>query len=74
MPSKKTGLYISAINEPIINEVMKKYNYTKISNCINFIIQEYSRLSKENKAEVAAVVSIEENPRNINDWFVLDEE
>ena len=44
MPSKKTGLFISAINEPIVNGVMEKKGFTKISNALNYIIKEYVRL------------------------------
>ena len=73
MPSKKTGLFISAVNEPIVNGVMEKYGYTKISNAINFIIQEYDRLTKEDKKEVVQVKEEVKQPSNILDWFVSEE-
>ena len=72
MPSKKTGLFISAVNEPIVNAVMEKYGYTKISNAINFIIQEYDRLSKENKQEVVEVV-VEQPKSDLSSWFVAED-
>jgi RNA:NAD 2'-phosphotransferase (TPT1/KptA family) len=72
MPSKKTGLFISAVNEPIVNAVMEKHGYTKISNAINFIIQEYDRLSKEDKKEVVEIKPEEKIQTNLNDWFVAD--
>lgn len=75
MPSKKTGLFISAVNEPIVNEVMQRHGYTKISNAINFIIQEYSRLTqeqpKEDKQELEPVE--EKVAKNLSDWFVAED-
>lgn len=74
MPSKKTGLFISAINEPIVNSVMEKYGYTKISNAINFIIQEYDRLIKEEKQEVVEVKEKGEEPKaDLSSWFVAED-
>ena len=71
MPSKKTGLFISAVNEPIVNAVMEKYGYTKISNAINFIIQEYDRL-KNQKQEVVEVV-VEQPKSDLSSWFVAED-
>ena len=71
MPSKKTGLFISAVNEPIVNGVMEKYGYTKISNAINFIIQEYDRL-KNQKQEVVEVV-VEQPKSDLSSWFVVED-
>lgn len=75
MPSKKTGLFLNSISEPIVNEVMQKYGYTKISNAINFIIQEYSRLTqeqpKEDKQEIEPVE--EKVAKNLSDWFVQED-
>ena len=74
MPSKKTGLFISAINEPIVNEVMQKFGYTKISNAINFIIQEYSRLTQEQPKEEQLPEPVEEKvEKNLLDWFVSED-
>ena len=73
MPSKKTGLFISAVNEPIVNGVMEKYGYTKISNAINFIIQEYNRLSKEDKKEVVEVQEVEQPKADLSSWFVVED-
>lgn len=75
MPSKKTGLFLNSISEPIVNEVMQKHGYTKISNCINFIIQEYSRLtqeqSKEDKQEIEPVE--EKVKQDLSSWFVSED-
>lgn len=73
MPSKKTGLFISAVNEPIVNKVMEDYGYTKISNAINFIIQEYDRLIKEDKKEVAEPQVEEKVQNSLLDWFVAED-
>lgn len=72
MPSKKTGLYISAINEPIVDKVMQDYGYTKISNAINFIIQEYNRMKNEDKQEIVENKVEEKIQTNLNDWFVAE--
>lgn len=72
MPSKKTGLFISAVNEPIVNGVMEKYGYTKISNAINFIIQEYDRLSNQ-KQEVVEIKEEVKPQTSLNDWFVAED-
>lgn len=73
MPSKKTGLFISAVNEPIVNAVMEKYGYTKISNAINFIIQEYDRMKNEDKKEIVENKVEEKIQTNLNDWFVAED-
>lgn len=76
MAGKKTGIFISAINEPIVNRVMQDYGYTKISNAINFIIQEYDKLSKDNKKEIVENETPTQEivkPFNLNEWFVAEE-
>ena len=74
MPSKKTGLFLNSISEPIVNEVMQKHGYTKISNAINFIIQEYSRLTQEQPKEEQLPEPVEEKVKNsLNDWFVSED-
>lgn len=75
MPSKKTGLFLNSISEPIVNEVMQKHGYTKISNAINFIIQEYSRLTQEQpKQDTQLPEPVEEKvAKNLSDWFVAEE-
>ena len=77
MPSKKTGLFISAINEPIINKCMADYGYTKISNCINFIISDWNRLKneegKEPKQEVVEQKVEEKVTVSLSDWFVAED-
>ena len=72
MPTKKTGLAISPISEPIIDRVMQEQGYTKLSAAVNFIIQEYDRLSKSDKKEIIEVVE-ELKTRNINEWFVQED-
>ena len=77
--SKKTGLYLEGINVPIVDRVMNEHNYSSISRAINFIIQEYSRLSNnatEKPITTPAPTSISTfgaNNPNYNDWFVVEE-
>lgn len=74
MPSKKTGLFLNSISEPIVNEVMQKFGYTKISNAINFIIQEYSRLTQEQpKADTHPEPVEEKVTKNLSDWFIAED-
>ena len=74
MPSKKTGLFLNSISEPIVNEVMQKHGYTKISNAINFIIQEYSRLTQEQPKEQQLTEPVEKKVKSsLSDWFVSEE-
>ena len=74
MPSKKTGLFISAINEPIVNKCMADYGYTKISNAINFIISDWQRLKDEQpKADTHPEPVEEKVAKNLSDWFVAEE-
>ena len=71
--AKKTGLYISPINQPIIDKVMADFGYTKISNAINFIVSEYDRLTKEDKQEVVEVKEKVKPQVSLNDWFVAED-
>ena len=78
MPSKKTGLFISAINEPIVNKCMADFGYTKISNAINFIISDWQRLKDEETKEQTKTPTqvVEEEVKkasNLNDWFVSED-
>lgn len=74
MPARKFGLYLSAINDPIVEKVKADYGYTKDSNAVNFIIQEYSRLTQEDKKEIAEVKEEVEKPtNNLLDWFVAED-
>lgn len=74
MPSKKTGLFLNSISEPIVNEVMQKFGYTKISNAINFIIQEYSRLIQEQPKEEKLPEPVEEKVKaSLSDWFISED-
>ena len=54
---------------------MQKHGYTKISNAINFIIQEYSRLTqeqpKEDKQEIEPVE--EKVKQDLSSWFVQED-
>ena len=74
MPSKKTGLFLNSISEPIVNEVMQKFGYTKISNAINFIIQEYSRLTQEQTKEDTLPEPVEEKVKqDLSSWFIAED-
>ena len=75
MPSKKTGLFLNSISEPIVNSVMQKFGYTKISNAINFIIQEYSRLMQEQPKEDKQLPEpVEEKVKNdLSSWFIAED-
>ena len=77
MSGKKTGLFISPINEPIVNRVMEDYGYTKISNAINFIIQEYDKLTRQDKKEVELPTKCsqpeEKNTADFSGWFVAED-
>lgn len=69
--AKKTGLYISPVNQPIIEKVMADYGYTKISNAINFIIQEYDRMKNENKNKIEEPKPVEKKQSDLLSWFVV---
>ena len=74
MAGKKTGLYLSPIAEEIVNEVAQKFGYTKVSNTINYIILEYSKLVKQPKDDNQLPEPVEEKVKgNLNDWFVAEE-
>lgn len=72
--AKKTGVYISAINQPIIEKVMSDFGYTKISNALNFIISEYSRLTKDQPqpTEVEVVEEVKK-ATSLSDWFIAED-
>ena len=76
MPSKKTGLYLNPISEEIVSRVMETQSISKLSNAINFIIQEYDKLVKqppvENTDDVADVVE-EQIKTDLNGWFVIED-
>ena len=74
MSGKKTGLFLSPISEPIVNQVMENYGYKAMSNAINFIIQEYDRLIKEDRKEVVETKEeIEESKTDFSSWFVAED-
>ncbi len=74
MPSKKTGLFLNSISEPIVNKCMADYGYTKISNAINFIISDWQRLKDEQlKEDTQHLEPVEEKvAKNLSDWFVSE--
>ena len=76
MPSKKTGLYLNPISEEIVNRVMETQSISKLSNAINFIIQEYDKLVKqspvENTDDVSDVVG-EQIKTDLKEWFVIED-
>jgi hypothetical protein len=74
MAGKKTGLYLSPIAEEIVNEVAQKFGYTKVSNTVNYIILEYSKLVKQPKQETQLPEPVEEKvAKNLSDWFVSED-
>ena len=73
MPGKKTGLYLSPIAEEIVNKIMQQYGYTKISNCINFIVLEYDKLTKEGKQELVEVKEEAKPQASLSDWFIAED-
>lgn len=74
MAGKKTGLYLSPIAEEIVNEVAQKFGYTKVSNTVNYIILEYSKLVKQPKQDTQLPEPVEEKVKGcLSDWFVSEE-
>lgn len=74
MAGKKTGLYLSPIAEEIVNEVAQKFGYTKVSNTVNYIILEYSKLVKQPKQDNQLPEPVEEKvTKNLSDWFVAED-
>lgn len=76
MPARKFGFYLSAINEPIVDRVKKEFGFTKDSNAINYIIQEYQKLSQKPKeVKEKKIVDEEQQPKktNYDGWFVAEE-
>ena len=74
MAGKKTGLYLSPIAEEIVNEVAQKFGYTKVSNTVNYIILEYSKLVKQPKEATQLPEPVEEKvAKNLSDWFVSED-
>ena len=74
----KTGLNLQPINEPIVKEVMEKYNFTKLSPAINYIIQEYDKLTKqnENKQELEIKEEVKQETKtgiDYSSWFIAEE-
>ena len=53
---------------------MQKFGYTKISNAINFIIQEYSRLTQEQTKEDTLPEPVEEKVKqDLSSWFIAED-
>ena len=73
MPSKKTGLFLSAISEPIVSRVMQEFGYTKISNAVNYIILEYDKLVNQKQEVVEVKEDVAEPVKNLSDWFVAED-
>ena len=74
MAGKKTGLYLSPVAEEIVNEVAQKFGYTKVSNVVNYIILEYSKLVKQPKEDKQEIEPVEEKVvKNLSDWFVAED-
>ena len=73
MAGKKTGLYLSPIAEEIVNEVAQKFGYTKVSNTVNYIILEYSKLVKQPKEQQLPEPVEEKVKGSLSDWFVSED-
>ena len=74
MAGKKTGLYLSPIAEEIVNEVAQKFGYTKVSNTVNYIILEYSKLVKQDKQDNQLPEPVEEKVKSsLSEWFVSED-
>lgn len=74
MAGKKTGLYLSPVAEEIVNKIMQQHGYTKISNCINFIVLEYDKLTKQEKIDTQLPEPVEEKVKaSLSDWFVSED-
>ena len=73
MAGKKTGLYLSPVAEEIVNEVAQKYGYTKVSNTVNYIILEYSKLIKQPTEPTQPEVVEEKVASSLSDWFVQED-
>ena len=74
MAGKKTGLYLSPVAEEIVNKIMQQYGYTKISNCINFIVLEYDKLTKQPKQVTQLPEPVEEKVKqDLSSWFIAED-
>lgn len=73
MAGKKTGLYLSPIAEEIVNKIMEQYGYTKISNCINFIVLEYDKLTKQPKSDTHPEPVEEKVKQDLSSWFIAED-
>ena len=73
MPSKKTGLFLSAVSEPIVNRVMQEFGYTKISNAVNYIILEYDKMINKKQEAVEVKEEVEEPKNDLSSWFVVED-
>ena len=73
--AKKTGIYISAINVPIVEKVKADFGYTKDSNAINFIISDWQRLkNEETKPDKKPVEVVDEVKKpSLDGWFVSED-
>ena len=73
----KTGIHIQPINEPILQEVMDKFNYTSKSSAINYIMQEYKRLSDVENDIISVYKEDDKDKKPVehdfSSWFVAEE-
>lgn len=79
----KAGIFIYPVNEPIVERVMKDYQFSKVSPAINFILQKYDEYSKGQAPTVREIIKEvkvkEEKPKptpitDFSDWFDIDED
>ena len=76
----KTGVFIQPINEPILKRIMEKHGFSKISPAINFVLQEYNKLTNGGEAIKAPTPTTQvkqEQPQkkqiDFSEWFVVEE-
>lgn len=74
MPARKFGFYLSAINEPVLDRVKKEFGFTKDSNAINYILQEYNKLSQKPKEiKEEKIEEVQSQKTNFDGWFVAED-
>ena len=73
MVAKKTGLYISPVTQPIIERIMQEKGFSNISPAINFIVQEYDKLTKQSNEPPQPEVVEEKVKQDLSSWFVQED-
>ena len=73
MTGKKTGLYLSPVAEEIVKRISEKEGFTKISNCINHIVLEYDKLTKQQKERQLPEPVEEKVKQDLSSWFIAED-